>query len=192
MNLDKPGVRVLGVAESHRGREGDEAVVAGVVYRVDRGVETLAYSSISVGGLDATDGVVELHDKLDRDDVSLALVSGIALAWYNVVDLDRVARETDLPVVSVSYEESDGLSSAIESEFTGDEATRRLELYERQRERTETTLETGESVWLRAVDVERDVARRLVDRVTREGRRPEPLRVAREASRACLDYVEAS
>lgn len=186
MDLSKEGVRVLGVAESYRG---DTSVLGGVVMRRDGRIDGFGFEGVTVGGLDSTDAVKDLYTSLGREDLHAVLVSGLALAWYNVVDLDSVHRHTEIPVVCVTYEESPGLSGAIEREFTGKERRKRLELYEGQEERSRAELSTGETVYLRAVGLEDREAADLVDRFTSHGGRPEPLRLAGLAARAVSDYV---
>ena len=179
----KSGVRSLGVAESYRNRR---STLGGAVVRASRVADGFAYETCTVGGFDATDAIIDLFDALDREDVRYVFVAGIALAWYNVVDLRRLAAETDRPVVSVTFEESPGLREALEAEFEGEDLARRTELLAAQptRERLDVNDQT---VFVRSVGVEDGEARDAVRAFTPEGGRPEPLRVARLAARAADD-----
>lgn len=190
LDLGKSGYRVLGCAESHRGREGDEGVFSGVVMRADGRVEAVEYSPVTVGGLDATDAVLDLW-RATGEDVQAVLVSGLAVTWYNLVDLERLHRETGRPVVCVTYEGSEGLESSLEREFDGERLDRRLELYHRQSEREAVELSTGETVYLRAEGLGTDDSCRLIDDLTTHGKKPEPVRVAGLAARGALDHLEA-
>jgi endonuclease V-like protein UPF0215 family len=181
----KPGVRALGVAESYRE---DHSTLGGAVVRASRVVDGFAFARCTVGRTDATDAVIDLFEGLHREDVRYLLVSGLALAWYNVVDLRRVHEATDRPVLSVTYEESDGLEAAIEEAFDGDERARRLDTYRAQPERRRLTV-NGERVFVRAVGTDESNARDVVRAFTPEGGRPEPLRVARLAARAADSFV---
>lgn len=181
----KSGIRALGVAESY---QGDHSTLAGAVVRASRVVDGFAFASCTVGGTDASDAVIELFERLDREDVRYVLVSGLALAWYNVVDLRRVHDAIDRPVLSVTYEESDGLADAIHEAFDGEARDRRLETYRAQPSRHPLTV-NGERVFVRAVGIDDSEARDVVRAFTPEGGRPEPLRVARLAARAVDDYV---
>lgn len=176
----KAGARALGVAESYR-RE--VSTLAGAVVRADRTVDGLAYATCTVGGTDATAGVERLWRRLDRADVQVVLVAGIAPAWYNVLDLHELTDALDRPVLSISFEESEGLGDAIEEAFDGEEADRRRRTYRAQppRRRVESG---GETVFVRSVGMEDDEAAAVVRQYTSEGGRPEPLRVARLAARA--------
>src|SRR5699024_1806702 len=99
----KAGTRALGIAESYRGERG-RSTLAGAVVRASRVVDGFVLGSCTVGGTDATEAIVTLHDRLDRADVSYLFVSGIAPAWYNVLDLKHLHDATEMPVLSLSFE----------------------------------------------------------------------------------------
>lgn len=176
----KAGVRAIGVAESYTG---DRSTLAGAVVRADRVVDGLAFAACRVGGTDATDAIIELFSALDREDVRYVLVAGIAPAWYNVIDLASLHRATERPVLSITFEESDGLEAGIRDAFSGDERDDRLSRYRRQPPR-ERLVVNDETVFVRATGIGMAEARDIVRAFTPEGGRPEPLRVARVAARA--------
>lgn len=195
----KAGARAVGVAESYSpgatgateptsSGAGDRhdagtSTLAAAVTRADRAVDGFAFGSCSVGGLDATDAVVDLLSRLDREDVRYVLVAGIAPAWYNLLDLGTIRRAVDRPVVSVSFESSPGLEPALEEAFSGSELDDRLSVYRRQPPR-ERLIVNDETVFVRAVGLDGAESRDVVRAFTPEGGRPEPLRVARLAARA--------
>ncbi|MFC6731408.1 DUF99 family protein [Haladaptatus sp. DYSN1] len=180
----KSGVRTLGVAESFRD---ERSTLAGVVTRASRIVDGFSFGECTVGSLDATDAISDLYDRLGREDAQSVMVSGIALAWYNLVDLHRLHEATARPVISVTYEASDGLETGLRDAFDGTELDARLAIYEALPPRHE--LQVGaETVWVRCVGCEPDEAAELVRGFTPEGGRPEPLRVARLAARAADEW----
>lgn len=176
----KSGVRALGVAESFRA---DTSTLAGVVVRADRVVDGFVFGQCTVGASDATASVIEMSERLDRPDVRYVMLAGIAPAWYNVLDLRRINEAVDRPVLSVSFEDSDGLKPALRAAFDGEALAERLATYRDQPERRAVELD-GEVVYVRAVGCSETRAQRAVRAFTPEGGRPEPLRIAREAARA--------
>ena len=194
----KAGARAVGVAESYRGRHREaeqsslgedgtngrtESTLAAVVTTTNGTVDGFAFGSCAVGGLDATGAVIDLWDRLDREDVRYVLVAGIAPAWYNVLDLAAIREGVGRPVISVSFEPSPGLDSALEEAFSGGGLEERLAIYRRQPAR-ERVVVNDEAVFVRAVGLDDPEARDAVRAFTPEGGRPEPLRVARLAARA--------
>lgn len=182
----KQGVRALGVAESYRG-EGGESYLAGAVVRGSGTVDGLEFTTATVGGTDATDAVVRLYELADREDIRLVMLSGVALSWYNIVDMSVVHETTDVPVVSVTYEESEGLRAALRDEFSGDALNERLGLYDSLPPRRRVTV--GNALYVRSVGVSDERVEEAVRLFTRDGR-PEPVRVARLAARGLLEFAD--
>lgn len=184
----KAGVRALGIAESYRA---ETSTLAGTVVRANRIVDGFVFGTCTVGGSDATAAVCDLVDRLDREDVRYCFVAGIAPAWFNVLDLHRIHDETGLPVLSVTFEESPGLESAIREAFDDEERiSERLETYWKQPERRRLQV-NEETVFVRSVGIHDGEANDVVRGFTPEGGRPEPLRVARLAARAVDSFSRA-
>jgi endonuclease V-like protein UPF0215 family len=176
----KAGVRALGLAESYRG---DRSTLAGAVVRIDRTTDGFVFDTLTVGGTDATGTVVSAFDRLDREDVRYLFLSGIAPAWFNLLDLPAISEAVDRPVCSVSFGDSPGLETALCEAFSGEALDERLAVYRRQPPRQRLTV-NDEAVFVRSVGLDDDAAADVVRAFTPEDGRPEPLRVARLAARA--------
>ncbi|HDD42867.1 MAG TPA: DUF99 family protein [Nitrososphaeria archaeon] len=185
--LQKKGVRVLGVAESFRKPVGEKAVLAGVVMRGDFVVDGVVFGECLVGGLDATDGIIEMYRSLRREDVMALMLNGCIISWFNVIDLHRLHSETRLPVISVTYEPSAGIREYFIKYFPED-WEQRVEIYERNGPRVEITNKNNLKLYVRAVGIGLDEAAKLLNRFTLFGRIPEPLRVAKLIARSLLTY----
>ncbi|MHC1566019.1 MAG: endonuclease dU, partial [Candidatus Syntropharchaeales archaeon] len=118
MNLYKHGLRVLGIAESFK-RRGERSILAGVVMRADSEIDGVAVASASVGGLDATDAVLRIFKKLSREDINIILLNGAVVSWFNIIEIDKLYDHLRVPIISVTYEESEGLERYIR-EYFGD------------------------------------------------------------------------
>lgn len=185
MKTLKSGFRVLGIAESFV-RGATRSVLAGVVMRRDLVIDGSAFSSAEIGGTDATDAVIEIVDALDRRDLNCLMLSGCVISWFNIIDPKAVYESTNIPVIGVTYEDSAGLAGDIAVHFPGD--SQRIEAYERLGTRTRHMLGTGYEIFLRSWGIEDDYAYAICDSFTKNGRVPEPLKVARLISRAAMRY----
>lgn len=196
----KAGARAVGVAESYTG---DASTLAGVVVRRDRAVESVSFGECTVGGTDATSGVAAVVESLERPDARYVVVAGVALAWYNVLDLHALGDRLDRPVLAVTFEASDGLEPALRDAFDGDALDARLDAYRALPPRQRVTVGDRDdeastsdddadaggaadeaAVYVRAVGIGDAHAAEVVRTFTHESRRPEPVRVAREVARA--------
>lgn len=183
LHLNKPGLRVLGVAESFV-RTSSTSILAGVVMRADMRVDGLAYARATVGGDDATEAVLNLYRQLNRTDVNALLLSGLAISWFNIINLQEVWDRTQKPVICLTYEESPGLKDYILEYFPRPEE--KLRRYYASGGRVPVWLKTGYEAYVRSFGASTEDARILLNKFTRDGRVPEPVRVARLAARADL------
>ncbi|NYT01361.1 MAG: DUF99 family protein [Methanosarcinales archaeon] len=183
LQLQKKGLRVLGIAESFV-RTPPLSRLAGVVMRGDLRIDGAALAEITVAGDDATAGVLEIFQELDRSDVNAVMLNGAVISWFNIIDLQQVYEELGLPLVCLTYEESGGLDRYIQEYFAWPEE--KLRLYHRLGEREALTLKTGYQVYARALGIDLQEAKALLNRFTLDGRVPEPLRVARLMARSAL------
>ncbi|WP_280535387.1 DUF99 family protein [Halopenitus sp. POP-27] len=173
----KSGSRSLGIAFS----DGDDrSWIAGALVRTNGRVDDLIGGTCTVGGTDATASVIDLVERLDREDARRLVIAGVAPAWFNLVDIEAIHRAVDRPVISVSFEASPGLEPALREQFDGDALAARLATYRSLPDRRGTT-----APFVRAVGLDPDRAADVVREVTvDDDDRPEPVRVAKRAARA--------
>lgn len=184
MHIAKKGLRVLGIAESFSSRS--TSLLAGVVMRKDLRIDGVAVTGVTVGGMDATEGVLALVRDLDRKDINCIFLGGCIIAWYNIIDPQEVLHRTGLPVVVITYRKSEGIHDKIEALFPGD--SRRLSCYDSLEKPVPVTLPSGHVVHLRAVGTGLPDATRLCRDFILDGRLPEPVRVARLVARAVMRH----
>ena len=184
MHLAKRGLRALGIAESFSGRT--LSTMAGVVMRKDLRIDGVAIASLTVGGMDATDAVLGIIATLGRRDINVVMVSGSVVAWYNILDPVAISGKTGLPLIVVTYEDSEGLEEDIAHHFPGDED--RLRAYRNLGERIPVQLGDGSQVFIRPAGLTPEDAARILRDFTRDGKVPEPVRVARLVARGAMRW----
>ena len=87
-------------------------------------------------------------------------------------------------MICLTYEESLGLEKYIREYFHSPEE--KLRRYRGLGERQSVRLKTGYEVFVRARGASTEEARILLNKFTRDGRVPEPVRLAKLAARAAL------
>jgi endonuclease V-like protein UPF0215 family len=117
------------------------------------------------------------------------MVSGSVVAWYNILDPEAISERSGLPVIVVTYEESEGLEGDIAHHFPGD--LDRLRAYRKLGDRVPVELGEGAEVFIRAAGISTDDAARILRDFTRDGKVPEPVRVARLVARAAMRWQRA-
>jgi hypothetical protein len=121
MHIPKKGLRALGIAESFAGRT--HSTLAGVVMRKDLRIDGFVFGTVEVGGMDATDTILQMVEALHRSDINVIMLSGCVIAWFNIIDPLAVFNKTGIPVIGITYEASEGLLSDILFHFPSETRT---------------------------------------------------------------------
>ncbi len=187
MTLHKRGIRVLGIAESFV-RDYELSMLAGVVMRSDLIIDGIAFQTITVGGTDATEGILHLFDSLQRRDINVMMLNGCVISWFNIVDLEEIYATLGIPLICITYEKSAGLEEHLRHHFSDRELDLRLEAYHRLGDRTPIKLRNGHEILIRSLGMDKRDAMGILNRFIQHGKIPEPLRVAKMTARAALRY----
>ena len=184
IHLEKSGLRGLGIAESFK--YGDSTSrLAGVVIRRDFIVDGFVFGKCTIGGDDATDAILDMYCRLDRDDVNYIIISGLIISMYNFINIKKIWEVTKIPVIAVTYEESLGIEGAIRHHFPNS-CEKKLAEYYKLDKRKEMTLRTGHKLYFRHEGCLLEETVKFLDTLTLQGSIPEPVRVAQLLARASL------
>ncbi|MEA2032953.1 MAG: DUF99 family protein [Euryarchaeota archaeon] len=190
LHTNKRGIRVLGIAESFK--QGDKkSVLAGVVMRSDLVIDGLTFGEATVGGMDATEGIMHVFESLQRADINIMMLNGCVISWFNIIDIKQVYEQLGVPLICVTYEESKGLEEHIARHFEADERDSRIEAYKRLGNRVPVRLHDKYDVLIRFLGMEKDEAAAVLKKFATHGngKVPEPLRVAKIAARAAFSRL---
>ncbi|WP_084019804.1 endonuclease dU [Vulcanisaeta thermophila] len=183
--ISKQGIRALGIAESFR-LGMDYSVLVGVVMRTDWLIDGVVVGRARVGGMDATESIINLHRSLGRSDIQLIMLDGCIISWYNIVNLSELHKSLGIPVICLVFEEPEGdVPNALRKLFPNDYEVR-VRAYEALGKPHEFIIPGGLRVYARFVGIDYRAVRVILRKFTREGKRPEPIRVARLIANAIL------
>jgi len=185
LHVHKKAFRALGISESFIKGISNKSILAGVVLRSDHIIDGFVFSRATVGGMDATDKIIDMYKALKRDDINILMLNGCVISWYNVIDLHRVYRELELPLICVTYEKSEGLEKYFMELFPED-YDKRIEIYRKNGPRTPMVLHTGHNVYVRFLGMNLEEAKGVLNKFTLHGAIPEPLRIARLLARGIM------
>ena len=175
LHLEKKGIRGLAIAESFS-QNSKKSILSGIVMSTDLIIDGFVFGHSTVGGDDATDAILEMYEKLDRQDISFLLISGIVISLYNIIDMKRISEKIGLPVIGVTYEESSGIEDAIKHHFPESYKSKLTE-YSKLEPRKKITLHTSYNLYVRNEGCTVLEAKQLLDKITLQGSIPEPLKI---------------
>ncbi len=188
VNVDKKGIRVLGIAESFIKKKTKKSILAGVVMRVDGIIDGITLSSATIGGMDATESIISLFKSLKRRDINVIILNGCVISWFNIIDLKEVYRRAKIPLICITYDESIGLKKYLKEYFKNDWGNR-YKIYRKNGGREKIELHTKNFIFVRVLGLELEKAKMLLDKLTIHGSIPEPLRISRLYARAVLKHI---
>jgi endonuclease V-like protein UPF0215 family len=182
--LTKAHPRVVGVDDGAFRRGNKRAVVALVACSLPDRVEGVTTTDVAVDGTDATERVADAIRRSGHlEGLRAVMLDGITLGGFNVVDLARLSRSLRLPVVAVTRRRPDfaAIEAALRTYFPKDGGRRRRLVRARPLFRVDVADGT---LHVAVAGATRAEAAALVRRSIREGRWPEPLRLAALVARA--------
>ncbi len=176
----KPEIRVLGVDDgAFTPHVEGQVIVVGVVFRGGYWLDGVMRTEIAVDGFDATDKISSMITSSPHyKQLRVIMLNGITFAGFNIVDVKKLYKTTNLPVITVTREKPD-LADIHKA----------LQNLSRSEERWHAILNAGETievstrnakakVYMQAVGVSRESAQKILQLTSTRSNIPEALRVA--------------
>lgn len=176
----KSEIRVVGIDDGpFEPHAGGKALLIGTVFRGGQWLDGVLRTYIDVDGTDATQRIIEMVNKSrHKGQLRVIMVDGVTFAGFNVVDIQEIFRQTDLPVIIVSRKRPDfpEVKKALKNLSDWQERWRTLraagKIYQvRSRPR-------AAPVCIQVAGIERSDAEQIVKLTSTRSLVPEPLRVA--------------
>ena len=185
LHLEKKGLRCLAIAESFR-QHSETSILSGIVMRRDFLIDGFVFGSATLKGNDATDAILKMYDELKRPDISYVLISGLIVSLYNIIDIKKLSDVLELPVIGVTYHDSEGLESALQHHFPNSYDSKLYD-YKKLGDRKKITLKTQHDIFVRIEGCTINDAEKILNDLTLQGSYPEPLRVSQLLAKTLLN-----
>ncbi len=100
----KREIRILGVDDAPFDKfEDKKCLIVGTVFRGGNYMDALLSAKVTVDGKDSSKKIIDMVNKTShKDQLQCIMVDGIAVAGFNVVDINKIAEKTNLPVIIVT------------------------------------------------------------------------------------------
>ena len=176
----KPEIRVLGIDDGgFVPRTKGTVDVVGVVYRGGYWFEGVMRAEITIDGLDATEKIAAMIESSPYyRELRIVVLDGVTFAGFNVVDISKLSRRVELPVISVTRKKPDleEIRSALKNlpEFEI-----RWRAMENAGKIFEVETRKGENpVYMHIAGILREDAEKIMKKTSTRSLIPEALRVA--------------
>ncbi len=183
-HTEKRGIRVLGIAESFR-KASACSTLSGIVMRRDLIIDGMVFGNVTIEGNDSTQNILSMYKSLKRNDINCIMLDGLIISMYNIIDGEELWENTNLPVIAITFKDSEGLGGTIQHRFSNDSKLK-LEQYRKLGLRDKIPLKTGKTLFVRYWGLSSKEASAIIDSFTLQGSIPEPIRIAKLAARASM------
>jgi len=184
LHLEKKGLRGLAIAESFR-QNSERSILSGLIMRRDFVIDGFVFGSATLEGNDVTDQILSMYEELHRSDISYLIISGLIVSMYNIIDMKKLHASLQIPVIGVTYNESDGIEDAIKHHFPKSFESK-INEYKKLGKRERITLHTSYDLFVRYEGCTIYEVKQLLNELTLQGSVPEPLRVSQLLANSLL------
>ena len=185
LHLEKKGLRGLAIAESFKPNS-IKSIFSGIVMRRDFVIDDFVFGSATLEGDDATDTILSMYEELQRPDISYVLISGLIVSMYNIIDIKKLFNSLKIPIIGVSYNDSQGIEEALKHHFPNSSESKIL-AYQQLGKREKITLNTSHDIFVRKEGCTINDVKHLLDDLTLHGSIPEPVRVSQLLAKKLLE-----
>ena len=173
----KKQIRLLGIDDSPFTFNDKYATVIGVIMRGGGYIDGVLKSKVSIDGLDATNICKEMVENTRyRKQLRAVMIDGITLGGFNIVDIDEMYFDTNLPVITITRDAPDfaKIETALKKNFK--DWKDRINIIKKGKIHK---IETSHNpIYVKYIGTSIDEAKEIIKLSTIQGVIPEPIRVA--------------
>ncbi len=173
----KKQIRILGIDDSPFTFTDKYATVIGVVMRGGEYLECVLSSQVLIDGNEATTVCREMiQNTKHRQQLKAAMLDGVALGGFNIVDIEKLYESTNLPIITITRDKPDfeKIKHALQKNFT-DWKERWMVL---KKGELFTVKTSHNPIYVKCVGIAIEEAEEIINLSTIRGVIPEPIRVA--------------
>lgn len=173
----KNEIRVLGIDDSPFTFTDKSSSVIGVIMRGSSYIECILHDRVSVDGNDATFVCKKMIEKTrHKKQLKALLLDGVALGGFNVVDIQEIFSDINLPVITITRDEPnfEKIKTALKKRFE-DWEWRFTVITKGKLHKLETR---HNPIFVKCTGVNIEEAKEIIKLSTIRGVIPEPIRVA--------------
>ncbi len=180
MSLDfhiKREIRILGIDDSALLNE--KVMIVGTVFRGGDWMDGVLRSDITKDGLDATDVICRMITRSKHyGQIRVVMLDGITYAGFNVVDIQKIYRQTGIPVIVVMRSKPDfeKIKSALKYFQDGEERWAIIKMAGRIKEIAGGNEKS--SIYVQSAGISLESVNKIIRLTSIRSNIPEPLRVA--------------
>jgi hypothetical protein len=175
----KSEIRILGIDDGpFKSRSKGKVLVIGVVYRGGHYPDGFLRTYVEIDGLDATQKIVKLiNSSRHKQQLKVIMFDGITLGGFNIIDIKRVHKETNLPAVIINRK-LPNLKDVKNALRNFDDFKVRWKMIKNAGKIKNFKLRSGADVYYQSIGLTDEETEDVIALSSTHSQIPEPLRVA--------------
>jgi len=174
----KREIRIIGIDDGffikHKHRK---TILVGAIMRGAHQLDGVLSTRITIDGWDVTDKIIKMIKKSSHYyQLRIIMLNGVTFAGFNVVDLEKLYKTLELPIIVVIRKKPD-LSEFKKALMHLDDWKDRWNLIEKLEEPKPVDTKYG-TTYYQKIGISDDDAKDIIKRTAINSRIPEPVRVA--------------
>lgn len=173
----KKQIRLLGIDDAPFKFRDRKVDVIGVVMRGGEYLEGVIKKEVKIDGLDSTKKIIEMiNNTRHKTQIKAIIIDGVALGGFNVIDIEKVYSETDVPVITVTRDKPNNkkIEIALKKHFS--DWKKRFDLITKGELYKIKTKHNP--IFVKCAGIYADDTKEIIKLSTIRGVIPEPIRVA--------------
>ncbi len=173
----KESIRALGIDDSYFKPHTKSTVpLVGVLVRAPNYLEGVLLREITVDGMDATEAILDMLKTPHGRQARVVITQGITFGGFNIIDLERLNEEGEIPIIVVSRKKPDivAMEDALRKHFSDWEERVRL----LKKVGIVEVENKGFPLYIQVVGMDITEAKFILNNFTIRGAIPEPVRMA--------------
>jgi hypothetical protein len=174
----KREIRIVGFDDApFKPRSKELVPVVGPIFRGGEFMDGMIKTEVQVDGTDATEKLIKLiNSTRHKQQLKVIMLDGITFAGFNVLDIQKINKETGLPVIVINRKRPN-LKEVRAALKRFDDFEQRWEAIERAGE-IKVCRVRGKAVYYQAIGFSDEEAREVIELSCTRSFIPEPLRAA--------------
>ncbi len=148
-------------------------LLVGVVYRLDHRLEGIVSTKIKIDSFDSTKKLIKLINASKfKPQIKCILLSGVNFAGFNIVDLEKLSKETSLPVIAV-FKRKPLMQKIFQALQKLSQSMKRISLIKKAGK-----IHSFNSIYFQITGLSKLEAKQLLKKTFLHSNLPEPIRLA--------------
>lgn len=177
MLIMKNEIRLLGIDDAPFSFSDEFSIIIGVIMRGGSYIEGVLSRKIKVDGIDASHLCIDMiNNTRHKKQLRALLIDGIAFSGFNVIDIEKIFLETEIPVITLTRDKPDfiKIKNALIKNFS--DWRTRLDIIEKGILYKVNT--NFNPIYIKCSGISLNEAKEIIKLSTIRGVIPEPIRIA--------------